>query len=284
MRFIGTLFPLFTLVILPFRDSHGREHAARLRFSAVFDVCRNNEYHQWVRPKVSEFATMQNAMAHLPTSETAIADLLTPFLGEASLSEHQMHQVAVYIELLLCWNEKINLTAVRDPEEIVTRHFGECFFAARHLFSNDESPGTAIDIGSGAGFPGLPIKILAPNVNMTLVESNNKKVVFLREVVRSLGLADVNVIAIRAEEIQDSADLVTLRAVERFQKTLPIAGRLAKSKGRVALLIGGAQMQVAESLLPDVSWEKPIPVPLSLNRVFAIGHNNEGSSLRRPFF
>jgi 16S rRNA (guanine527-N7)-methyltransferase len=215
---------------------------------------------------------MQSAMAHLPISQTAIAGLLTPFLGEASLSEHQMHQVSVYLELLLRWNERVNLTAVRDPEEVVTRHFGECFFAACQLFPRFESSGTAIDIGSGAGFPGLPIRIFAPNVNMMLIESNNKKVAFLREVARSLGLANVNVLAIRAEEVKHSADLVTFRAVERFQQALPIAGRLAESNGRVALLIGGTQQQVAESLLPDISWGKPIPVPLSLNRVLAIGH------------
>jgi len=124
-----------------------------------------------------------------------IAELLHPFLS-APLSDHQLQNISTYIDILLRWNARINLTAVRQPEEIVTRHFGESLFAAGHLFSQPElhdatavdprppKPSAAfeqsrdthstklVDVGSGAGFPGITIKIYAPHTHVTLIESN----------------------------------------------------------------------------------------------------------------
>ncbi len=211
-------------------------------------------------------------MASAPISEDRIAELLEPFLDPDSLSPHQLREVSIYLDLLQRWNARIGLTAVRDPEEIITRHFGESFFAARQLFSLDAPAGTAIDIGSGAGFPGFPLKIFAPSLDLTLVESNNKKVAFLREVMRALNLATgVRVLASRSEDAESTATLVTLRAVERFQNALPIARKLLAPNGRLALLIGSAQRQTAESSLSDLRWEKPITLPLSTNRILLIG-------------
>jgi len=211
-------------------------------------------------------------MASAPISEDRIAELLAPFLDPDSLSLAQLRQVSIYLELLLRWNARIGLTAVRDPEEIITRHFGESFFAARDLFSLDTPAETAIDIGSGAGFPGFPLKIFAPSLDLTLVESNNKKVAFLREVMRALDLATgVRVLASRAQDVESSATLVTLRAVERFSNTLSSARKLIAPNGRIALLIGSAQRQTAESSLSDLRWEKPIALPLSINRILLIG-------------
>jgi len=211
-------------------------------------------------------------MASAPISEHRIADLLGPFLDPDSLSPAQLRQVSIYLELLLRWNARIGLTAVRDPEEIITRHFGESFFAARHLFSPDAPAATAIDIGSGAGFPGFPLKIFSPSLDLTLVESNNKKVAFLREVVRALDLpTGVRVLASRAEDVESTTTLVTIRAVERFENALPIARKLLAPNGRLALLIGSAQRQTAESSLPDLRWEMPIALPLSTNRILLIG-------------
>ena len=131
-----------------------------------------------------------------------IAALLSPFLGGASLSDSQLAQLASYLDLLLRWNARINLTAVRDPEQIVTRHFGESLFAARHLYpscSLATGDWRLLDIGSGAGFPGLAIKIWAPVLRTTLLESNQRKATFLREVVRALQLTGVQVVSDRAE-------------------------------------------------------------------------------------
>jgi len=227
-----------------------------------------------------------------------IAELLKPFLDPANgqrLTTNDLQVISTYIDLLLRWNARINLTAVRQPEEIVTRHFGESLFAARHLFparttlvrpanpalsevegtvlAEQGSPGTRlIDIGSGAGFPGLPIKIWAPAIGVILIESNQKKATFLREVTRSLTLTNINVFAGRAEVHPDPpADVVTLRAVEHFETVLPIATSLVAPGGHLALLVGQAQLTQAHDLAPELVWIPPIPIPLSASRVLAIG-------------
>jgi 16S rRNA (guanine527-N7)-methyltransferase len=218
-----------------------------------------------------------------------ISALLEPFL-DRPLEPAQLDQISMYIDLLLRWNARINLTAVRDPESIVTRHFGESFFLARHLLpapgdldtvrTRDRGPQTArvsrtgvVDIGSGAGFPALPLKIWAPGIALTMIESNHKKAAFLREVSRALTLTDINVIAERAEALVGrlpAAEVVTLRAVESFQSIVPIATRVLAPTGRLAFLIGAAQFPTLAHLTPVLSWQSPIPVPCSQSRVIAI--------------
>ena len=191
----------------------------------------------------------------------------------------------------------MNLTAVRQPEDIVTRHFGESLFAARHLFPRAESenaptrqstprppqPSMAferldekqsprlIDVGSGAGFPGLPMKIWFPQTHVTLVESNHKKATFLREVSRVLTLTDVDVFGGRAEDFQAAGDLVSLRAVEHFENVLPIASRLVAPHSRLVLLIVRRQMDCVARMSPAFQWSEPISIPLSESRILLIG-------------
>src|SRR5271169_104674 len=178
-----------------------------------------------------------------------IAVLLEPFL-EQPLSQFQLDQISIYIDLLLRWNARINLTAIRNEEEIVTRHFGESLFLARHLFpppGDPLHPPTVLDIGSGAGFPALPLKLWAPEIHLTLIESNHKKAAFLREVARALTLTDINVMTDRSEAVAANptfprTNLVTLRAVERFETILPQAISLLSPAGTLALLIGASQI------------------------------------------
>jgi 16S rRNA (guanine527-N7)-methyltransferase len=192
----------------------------------------------------------------------------------------------MYIDILQHWNARINLTAIRNEEEIVTRHFGESLFAATHLFpppvvKEDDRPeagspkpeARVADVGSGAGFPGIPIKLWAPNIALTLIESNQKKATFLREVARSLTLTYINIQNIRAETLPLSGfDVVTLRAVERFEAILPTAAGLVTPAGRLALLIASSQQAAARSAIPDVTWDPPIPIPQSQSRQLLIGH------------
>jgi len=221
------------------------------------------------------------------------------FASHATLSQPQLENISTYIDLLLRWNARVNLTAVRQPEEIVTRHFGESFFAARHLFpkktalekptwgkpakpalseaegavqAEQSSAQSVIDLGSGAGFPGLPIKIWAPEIALTLIESNQKKATFLREVARALTLTNINVFSGRAEQYGSSnVDVVTLRAVERFESILPLAAKLVAPNGQLALLISEAQLAIAHNLTPTFRWASPIPIPLSSSRILAVG-------------
>ncbi|HZD92693.1 MAG TPA: 16S rRNA (guanine(527)-N(7))-methyltransferase RsmG, partial [Candidatus Sulfotelmatobacter sp.] len=179
-----------------------------------------------------------------------IAQLLEPF---AKPDEQQLRLTSIYIDLLLKWNARINLTAVRDPEEIVTRHFGESFFAAENLRSCGKISRT-IDLGSGAGFPGIPMAILMPETEFTLIEANHKKTTFLREVIFTLGLKNAVVFNGRAEDFKNQANLVTMRAVERFESVLPTAINLVEPQGWIALMIGTAQAVQARALAPQVEW------------------------------
>jgi 16S rRNA (guanine527-N7)-methyltransferase len=206
-----------------------------------------------------------------------IAELLQPFLqnddgGREELSQSQLQQLSDYLDLLVRWNAKTNLTSVREPEEIVTRHFGESLFLARNV--NREEISSAIDLGSGAGFPGIPLKIYSPHLAVTLIESQNKKATFLNEVIRKLILTNINVFPVRAEDSGLQADVVTLRAVERFSEALPLATRLLKARGRIALLIGAGQVQSAKALLAGFETEA-LPVPESRDRVLLLARRNQ---------
>ncbi len=203
-------------------------------------------------------------------NEARISELLSPFLGKTALSDRQLSAVWTYLEIILKWNSKINLTAIRNADEIVTRHFGESFFVAARLLPDQNSNSSVIDIGSGAGFPGLPIKIWSPGIALTLVESNQRKATFLREVVRALAFAKVDAATERAENIAIQADVVTLRAVERFESVLPVIQNLLKPEGHAALLIGLSQVEVAKTALP-LQWQEPIAIPLSQSRVLLVG-------------
>ena len=252
-----------------------------------------------------------------------IAELLEPYLGSASdqrLTANDRIDISIYIDILKRWNERTNLTAIRNEEEIVTRHFGESLFAARQLFplcsplfsvvkdvrvadvdsasaaerrqnaahsvsrgftSQEEEAAkqrkkiTLADIGSGAGFPGIPIKLWAREISLTLIESNHRKATFLREIARALTLMDVNIMSARAETVSQTFDVVTLRAVERFDSILPVASGLVAPGGRLALLIGSAQLPSAQSALPAFAWHPPTPIPSSQSRVIAIASNPE---------
>ena len=227
-----------------------------------------------------------------------ISELLEPFLGSGSvrqaLSVDQLQSISMYIDILLRWNARINLTSVRRPEEIVTRHVGESFFAARHLFPDPTNlqlgtepgltgrPLSVIDVGSGTGFPGLPIKIWAPHIRLTLIESNQKKATFLREVVRHLGLDNADVFAGRLQDFgkgnrgfaahqHEIADIVTLRAVEQFDSILPVAASLVAPGGLLALLVGESQVERVHQLTPGFLWSLPARLPGSASRVLTIG-------------
>ncbi len=198
---------------------------------------------------------------------SAIGRLLEPF---ANLDEQRLRLISIYIDVLLKWNARVNLTAVRDPAEIVTRHFGESFFAARLLCSQPPH-GRVIDLGSGAGFPGIPMAMAMPESRFVLIESQQKKATFLREAIFSLGLKNATVFAGRGEDYPDQADLVTMRAVERFDKALPAALELLAPEGRIALMIGAAQLPQAKSLAPKVDWADPVVVPGGHSRILLVG-------------
>lgn len=161
------------------------------------------------------------------------------------LSESQVEMFFNYGELLLEWNSKINLTTITDPEEIVTKHFLDSLVFVkwiRHLYSSSRV--SLADLGTGAGFPGIPIKIIEPGVRVVLIDSLAKRLSFLQEVINNLELKDIETYHSRAEDIgrdtkfRETFEITTARAVaelpvllEYTSPLLKVGGRLLAAKG-----------------------------------------------------
>src|SRR5204862_7006784 len=185
--------------------------------------------------------------------------------------DDQVLQIQQYIRILLVWNEKINLTAIRDPLEILYRHFCESMFAAEAIPLKN---GRLADIGSGGGFPGLPLKILRPSLQVFLDESNIKKVTFLAEVSRELGLNGAQVLARRYEELGEEMaplDYGCSRALGEFPNFLEWARSEQIAAKRVILWIGARDLLEVQSI-NAWEWQEPIPVPHSLRRLLLAGN------------
>jgi 16S rRNA (guanine527-N7)-methyltransferase len=193
-------------------------------------------------------------------------------LGEFQLtaSDEQVLQIQQYIRILLAWNERVNLTAIRDPLEILYRHFCESMYAAA---AAPVENGRLADVGSGAGFPGLPLKIIRPGLRVFLVESNVKKATFIAEVIRKLGLTDAQVLVRRYEELGEEVaplDYVCSRALGEFAPFLEWAGSEQIAAKQVILWIGARDLPEIQKIR-TWEWREPIQVPHSLRRVLFIG-------------
>lgn len=206
--------------------------------------------------------------ADKPLSEETIRRAMSEF--QIPISDNQILLIQTYMQILRHWNEKLNLTAIRDPLEILYRHFCECMYAGIAIPGDF---GRLADIGSGAGFPGIPLKIMRPEMELFLVESNIKKGTFLAEVVRELELADVRVLISRYEELSEELaplDYVCSRAVGEFEPFLAWAASERVSARRTLLWIGGRDLdEVRKSQQWD--WQEPIAVPQSLRRFLLVG-------------
>ena len=187
-----------------------------------------------------------------------------------TLNERQVVHIQQYTKLLWRWNEKINLTAIRDPLEILYRHFCESMFGATLLPVENCR---LADVGSGGGFPGLPLKILRPDLNVFLVESNVKKATFLAEVIRELGLTDARVLVSRFEELGEEVaplDVVCSRALGDFRSFLAWAGSRSVAAKQALLWLGGRDINEIRGL-PGWTWAEPKAVPKSLQRFLMLG-------------
>ena len=196
--------------------------------------------------------------------------------GLKALSQEQRNRFNDYLELILKWNARINLTSIRDRDGILNRHFIECIASAQLLPAGLES---LLDLGSGAGFPGIPISIWRPEIPVTLAESQNKKAAFLNEVVRSLSL-NARVFAGRAETIRDCFDCVTLRAVDRMEKALATG---------ISLLHPGGVLMVLTTLVLESNVRAALSafslnqahLPGSTQRLVLWGISNKGTHVPR---
>src|ERR1700686_1656041 len=200
------------------------------------------------------------------------ADVIRRALGEFQLSviDEQVLQIQQYIKILLMWNEKMTLPATRDPLEILYPHFCESMYAAEAIPLKN---GRLADAGSGGGFPGLPLKIIRPDLQVFLVESTTKKVTFLAEAIRELGLKGAQVLARRYEELGEEVaplDYVCSRALGEYSVFLDWARSEQIAAKQVILWIGGRDLPEIQKI-GNWQWHEPIEVPHSLRRLLLVG-------------
>lgn len=205
---------------------------------------------------------------------------ITRHLSEygVSATDSQCNQVRDYISLLLKWNRSISLTSITDELEILRFHFGESAFALSAI--REIRIGRLADVGSGAGFPGLALKIFSANLELVLIESNAKKCAFLSEALRELGLSNVSVVRTRFEnlsELGQSLDTVVSRALGSYDELLGWARRSLALNGRVVLWLGERDAQKV-SKMPDWSWGDAMAIPGSEHRVILAGHPRRTST------
>lgn len=206
--------------------------------------------------------------APAPPSEDAIRRAMNDFHLE--LDAEQIAAVQQYMQLLLAWNEKIGLTSIRDPLEILYRHFCESMYAAVAV---PLESGRLADVGSGGGFPGLPLKIIRPNLEVLLIESNIKKATFLAEVVRTVELQDTRVLVRRYEELSEEVvpvDFVCARALGDYSAFLHWACSERVAANHAVLWIGGNDVEEVVTI-EGWDWRDPIPMPQSLRRYLLVG-------------
>ena len=159
---------------------------------------------------------------------------------ELKLDDEKIKQFYDYMNLLTEWNKKINLTAITEPKEIILKHFIDSLTISKYL----DEKSTLIDVGTGAGFPGIPLKILREDIEVTLVDSLNKRVVFLEDVIKNLKLKNIRAIHGRAEEIgrnneyREKFDYVTSRAVANIATLSEYLIPLVKEKGKCICMKG----------------------------------------------
>lgn len=203
--------------------------------------------------------------------EGTVAARLHAMLADAGINQLDSATYdlfADYLSLILRWNAKTNLTAVRDEEGILSRHFVESIACAQALPAGIR---TLLDFGSGAGFPGVPIALCRPEIEVTLAESHGKKAAFLQEVARTLGLK-VHVYPRRGETLKGPYDCVTLRAVEKMPEAVAAAANLIGPGGWLVLMttVEDLGSQTA-STLGQFAWQVASALPASKNRILAIG-------------
>jgi 16S rRNA (guanine527-N7)-methyltransferase len=188
--------------------------------------------------------------------------------GLVPLDAAQVSRFEDYLSLFVRWNARINLTAIRDEEGILSRHFVESIACAQALPATIR---TLLDFGSGGGFPGIPIALCCSGIAVTLAESQGKKAAFLQEAVRVLGIS-AKVHSQRAELLAFQFDCVTLRAVDRMQQAVEVAARLVAPEGWLALMTTGSEVAKLQAVAgAEFSWAPAIPLLGSVDRLLVLG-------------
>ena len=169
------------------------------------------------------------------------------------LDDEKKEKLNLYGNLLLEWNEKINLTAITEPEAVLYKHFYDCILFLKH--NPIEKGASLIDVGTGAGFPGMVLKIVRPDIEVVLLDSLNKRLVFLNEVINTLGLTGIKTVHLRAEEAgknklyREKFDVATARAVAALPVLLEYCLPLVKKGGKFVAMKGPSAEEEAANCL-----------------------------------
>ena len=221
---------------------------------------------------------------------------------EIELSLDEIEKLYKFMNLLLEWNEKINLTAITEPEDIILKHFVDSITIKKYIKSENK----VLDMGTGAGFPGIPLKIISSDTNFTLVDSLNKRIIFLNEVCDKLKLDKIENIHSRAEELaknkkyREQYDIVTSRAVARLaslvEYMLPfvkVGGRCICMKGsnvdeelteakKAINILGGEIEKVDKFLLPNSDIERNIVIIKKIKNTSSKYPRKPGTATKQP--
>jgi len=196
-----------------------------------------------------------------------------------SLNQQMIQMFLVYLKELKEWNQKVNLTSLKEDETIIVRHFIDSLSLVPYL----PKKGSLLDLGSGAGFPGIPVKIVRPSLKVTLLEATRKKVSFQRHLIRALGLSQIHVIQGRAERLKTgsaltpSFDIVTSRALSKLEKFLVLGepfvkkgGYLVAMKGRQAEEELKASREVIKALSLAINRKVELQLPVLKGKRYLI--------------
>ena len=199
-----------------------------------------------------------------------ILRLLQPF--GLQLKMGQVETIQVYLRLLIKWNQKINLTAIRSEADCITRHFGESLY----LSTKEKLSGRMVDVGSGAGFPGLALKIACPDLSGTLLEPSSKKRAFLKEIVRQCNFCDLRISPLRGEDFfvgdeGQNVDIVTVRGLRHHEEIAAMSKNLLVSSGRLCLWLTRTRAEDLARKVQGYRWKSPLALPLTRERVILVG-------------
>jgi 16S rRNA (guanine527-N7)-methyltransferase len=208
------------------------------------------------------------ASAPIEISDRQICEVLFPF--GISPTAGQIAKIREYTLLLRKWNQSVSLTSITDPAEIVGRHFGESMYGSKLLPVENCR---LVDIGTGAGFPGLALKIASPTIHLTLIESNKKKCAFLSEVVRTLKFTDVEIRPERFEQIRPetvSANIIASRAVGEYKQLLRWSTKALARRGHLMLWVG-SEDSTRIACTAGWNWQPAVRIPDSQRRFIIAG-------------
>lgn len=168
-----------------------------------------------------------------------------------NLTENQLKTLEQFYNLLIEWNEKINLTRITKKEDVYLKHFYDSLTISKVVDLSTKE--TLCDVGTGAGFPGIVLKIMYPNLKITLVDALQKRVNYLNSIIKELGLENIKAIHIRGEDLHEKYDIVTARAVANIEKLLKYTMHLVKNTGMFVAMKGNIDEELTSEVTETIS-------------------------------